>query len=47
MFRAVEVVFKANRSFANKLKELDPKQSSARAIGDVLMLWVCGDSLVR
>lgn len=41
MFRSVEGVYKANRSFQAKLKEIGPNPSSPRAIGDLLMTWVC------
>ncbi|KAI5124637.1 hypothetical protein M0805_004246 [Coniferiporia weirii] len=40
MFRAVGAVFKANRSFQSKLKEIGPSPSSPRAIGDLLMKWI-------
>ncbi|THH10162.1 hypothetical protein EW145_g1527 [Phellinidium pouzarii] len=40
MFRAVEAVFKANRSFQSKLKEIGTNPSSPRAIGDLLMKWI-------
>ena len=40
MFRGVEAIYKANRSFFAKLKEIGQKPSSPRAIGDLLMLWV-------
>ncbi|KAH8120387.1 hypothetical protein DFH11DRAFT_59126 [Phellopilus nigrolimitatus] len=40
MFRAVQAVFTANRSFQSKLKEIGPNPSSPRAIGDLLMKWI-------
>ena len=40
MFRSIEGVYKANRSFQAKLKEIGPNPSSPRAIGDLLMGWV-------
>jgi len=57
MFRCVEAVYRANRSFGQvrlslyevdhysypkqKLKEIGPNPSSPKALGDLLMRWVC------
>ncbi|ORX34393.1 hypothetical protein BD324DRAFT_643385 [Kockovaella imperatae] len=40
MFRAVEAVYRANRAFGNKLKEIGPNPSSPKALGDLLMRWI-------
>ncbi|WVQ97824.1 hypothetical protein IAU59_004939 [Kwoniella sp. CBS 9459] len=40
MFRCVEAVYRANRSFGTKLKEIGPNPSSPKALGDLLMRWI-------
>ncbi|KAG8906619.1 hypothetical protein FRB99_006489 [Tulasnella sp. 403] len=40
MFRAVEAVYRASRSFLGKLKEIGPNPSSPKALGDLLMRWI-------
>ncbi|KAG8811887.1 hypothetical protein FRC19_003512 [Serendipita sp. 401] len=40
MFRAIEAVFKASRTFLTQLKEIGPNPSSPKALGDLLMRWV-------
>ncbi|RSH90319.1 hypothetical protein EHS25_001653 [Saitozyma podzolica] len=40
MFRCVESVYRANRSFGTKLKEIGPNPSSPKALGDLLMRWI-------
>ncbi|OCB85694.1 hypothetical protein A7U60_g7345 [Sanghuangporus baumii] len=40
MFRSIEAIYKANRSFQAKLKEIGPNPSSPRAVGDLLMKWI-------
>ncbi|KAL7424381.1 hypothetical protein Q5752_000063 [Cryptotrichosporon argae] len=40
MFRCVEAVYRANRAFGTKLKEIGPSPSSPKALGDLLMRWI-------
>ncbi|WWC59198.1 uncharacterized protein I303_101748 [Kwoniella dejecticola CBS 10117] len=40
MFRCVEAVYRANRAFGSKLKEIGPNPSSPKALGDLLMRWI-------
>ncbi|WRT65017.1 uncharacterized protein IL334_001958 [Kwoniella shivajii] len=40
MFRCVEAVYRANRAFGTKLKEIGPNPSSPKALGDLLMRWI-------
>ncbi|WWC87232.1 uncharacterized protein L201_002120 [Kwoniella dendrophila CBS 6074] len=40
MFRCIEAVYRANRSFGSKLKEIGPNPSSPKALGDLLMRWI-------
>ncbi|ORY26875.1 hypothetical protein BCR39DRAFT_539899 [Naematelia encephala] len=40
MFRCVESVYRANRAFGAKLKEIGPTPSSPKALGDLLMRWI-------
>ncbi|KAK8846747.1 hypothetical protein IAR55_005834 [Kwoniella newhampshirensis] len=40
MFRCVEAVYRANRGFGQKLKEIGPNPSSPKALGDLLMRWI-------
>ncbi|RXK37597.1 hypothetical protein M231_05139 [Tremella mesenterica] len=40
MFRCVESVYRANRAFGTKLKEIGPNPASPKAIGDLLMRWI-------
>ncbi|WVQ84007.1 hypothetical protein IAT38_006152 [Cryptococcus sp. DSM 104549] len=40
MFRCVEGVYRANRGFGQKLKEIGPNPSSPKALGDLLMRWI-------
>ncbi|OCF37570.1 hypothetical protein I317_05013 [Kwoniella heveanensis CBS 569] len=40
MFRCLEAVYRANRSFGTKLKEIGPNPTSPKALGDLLMRWI-------
>lgn len=40
MFRCIETVYRANRAFGTKLKEIGPNPASPKAIGDLLMRWI-------
>ncbi|KAJ1045073.1 hypothetical protein NDA14_007927 [Ustilago hordei] len=40
MFRNVEAIYRANRSFLKALKEIGPNPSSPKALGDLLMKWI-------
>ncbi|SNX84695.1 related to GEF1 protein [Melanopsichium pennsylvanicum] len=40
MFRNVESIYRANRSFLKALKEIGPNPSSPKALGDLLMKWI-------
>ncbi|WVR04434.1 hypothetical protein IAU60_001437 [Kwoniella sp. DSM 27419] len=40
MFRCVEAVYRANRAFGTKLKDIGPNPSSPKALGDLLMRWI-------
>ncbi|WWD22059.1 hypothetical protein CI109_106547 [Kwoniella shandongensis] len=40
MFRCIEAVYRANRGFGQKLKEIGPNPSSPKALGDLLMRWI-------
>nr|XP_019008746.1 uncharacterized protein I206_06428 [Kwoniella pini CBS 10737]OCF47527.1 hypothetical protein I206_06428 [Kwoniella pini CBS 10737] len=40
MFRCVEAVYRANRAFGSKLKEIGPNPASPKALGDLLMRWI-------
>ncbi|WVO23777.1 uncharacterized protein IAS62_005134 [Cryptococcus decagattii] len=40
MFRSVEAVYRANRGFGQKLREIGLNPSSPKAIGDLLMRWI-------
>nr|KIR86149.1 hypothetical protein I308_03684 [Cryptococcus tetragattii IND107] len=40
MFRSVEAVYRANRGFGQKLREIGPNPSSPKALGDLLMRWI-------
>ncbi|KAG9001080.1 hypothetical protein FRB93_012460 [Tulasnella sp. JGI-2019a] len=40
MFRAVEAIFRTNRGFLAKLKDIGPNPSSPKALGDLLMRWI-------
>ncbi|TDL28493.1 hypothetical protein BD410DRAFT_781007 [Rickenella mellea] len=40
MFRGVEAIYKANRSFLAKLKEIGTAPTSPRPLGDLLMKWI-------
>lgn len=41
MFRAIEACFRVNRSLLAQLDEIGPSPSSPKALGDLLMRWVC------
>nr|AAV28743.1 GEF1p [Cryptococcus gattii] len=40
MFRSVEAVYRANRGFGQKLREIGPNPSSPKVLGDLLMRWI-------
>ncbi|SPO26280.1 related to GEF1 protein [Ustilago trichophora] len=40
MFRNIEAIYRANRSFLKALKEIGPNPSSPKALGDLLMKWI-------
>ncbi|KAG8859115.1 hypothetical protein FRB96_004685 [Tulasnella sp. 330] len=40
MFRAVEAIFRTNRGFLAKLKDIGPNPTSPKALGDLLMRWI-------
>ncbi|KAF5377436.1 hypothetical protein D9615_005323 [Tricholomella constricta] len=40
MFRSIEGVYKSNRSFHSKLKDIGGNPSSPKALGDLLMRWI-------
>ncbi|KAI0051674.1 hypothetical protein FA95DRAFT_1586995 [Auriscalpium vulgare] len=40
MFRALESVYKANRSLLTRLKDIGTNPSSPKALGDLLMRWI-------
>lgn len=40
MFRSVEAVYRANKGFGEKLREIGPNPSSPKALGDILMRWI-------
>ncbi|KLT41906.1 hypothetical protein CC85DRAFT_292381 [Cutaneotrichosporon oleaginosum] len=39
-FRCVEAVYRANRAFGVRLKEIGPNPSDPKALGDLLMRWI-------
>ena len=46
MFRSIEAIFKANRGFLAKLKEIGAGTANPdpKALGDLLMTWVSMNS---
>ncbi|GAA5947946.1 hypothetical protein JCM3765_007040 [Sporobolomyces pararoseus] len=40
MFRAVEAVYRINKTLLGKLNEIGPNPSSPKALGDLLMRWI-------
>ncbi|BEJ14615.1 hypothetical protein CspHIS471_0403820 [Cutaneotrichosporon sp. HIS471] len=40
MFRCIEAVYRANRAFGVRLKEIGPNPSDPKALGDLLMRWI-------
>ncbi|CAD6903188.1 unnamed protein product [Tilletia controversa] len=40
MFRNIEAIYRANRSFLKSLREIGPNPSSPKALGDLLMRWI-------
>lgn len=42
MFRAIETVYRIDKTFLAKLNEIGPNPSSPKALGDLLMRWVSG-----
>ncbi|OWZ58492.1 hypothetical protein C368_00657 [Cryptococcus neoformans 125.91] len=40
MFRSVEAVYRANRGFGQKLREIGPHPSNPKILGDILMRWI-------
>ncbi len=40
MFRNIEAIYRANRSFLKALREIGPNPSSPKALGDLLMKWI-------
>jgi hypothetical protein len=44
MFRAIESVYRIDKSFLAKLNEIGPNPSSPKALGDLLMRWVSANN---
>ncbi|TXT11156.1 hypothetical protein VHUM_01907 [Vanrija humicola] len=40
MFRCIEAVYRANRAFAVRLKDIAANPANAKALGDLLMRWI-------
>ncbi|AGV14300.1 hypothetical protein, variant [Cryptococcus neoformans var. grubii H99] len=40
MFRSVEAVYRANRGFGQKLREIGTNPSSPKVLGDILIRWI-------
>ncbi|KAG6820114.1 hypothetical protein H0H93_005261 [Arthromyces matolae] len=40
MFRSIEAIYKASRTFHSKLRDLGTNPSSPKALGDLLMRWI-------
>ena len=40
MFRAIEAVYRINRTLMGKLEDIGPNPASPKALGDLLMRWV-------